>query len=897
MSNATSNWNPSTFSKHHPRLVGFVGYLSTPCLGLGMILALHWSAMGRAEFDLKAIGMSVLTTADAQELRKSLSGEDKDSTGSEILKPLTDPLGSNSPASSTSDPVILSIEPAIRDAWVSLSMSDQGNYGRVFDVKERRQAKWIDEWVEYTKCRVFLARHAVVISFMTLVPFGFLATALFCSDGAYRRQNDLQRRRSPNAYRRWFRTGAGIRFLLGCVIAYSWSLHVCPDGRSLSFAKDFVTFCTLGYGPTVAQYFRLQNGELAPILAGMLGWYVHLFATTLYRSRQGDVVSTGIQSLMVQRFFLVIGIAMVTRYAYSGGEGAGAIPLFLLFVAGVFPTTALRFIGAFIDKSISSVEEPASLTQLPIIPFSKVSRLSEEGISDVVDLANMDIDRIADLTAIRKSDLAHWADRARLASVVGANGYAQLRTRCRTASEFLRRVSDPTFVAELEKIQIRNPEELARLIRKAWPLIDIGPVVSKASELIGRSSDDTKIPLSFTRDFELRLPLFNDNCAWRQLVVESPEKPNQPRRLEQIHSILEQFDQNFMYIHHDRFTIPIFPVDPNGRTNEVTLKTYFGESWRSSTLAEEQDCDGDLCRLQGIPIPAGPVRPALPCGKDSDGHLVLVDPKNRFEVDFFAASTVVDKDGESLGSGLLGNSIPYAGVVERFSLDGDGAQTPRDDCRARNSARASGVPLLAGLLLPEDFTQTDEIEHALVFAFPGLRRIFPTQSATPADYVYPASKTEPSDAVRSQWALGAGERIRLSETIGDKNGQMIDESNLRPVTRRFLRALRTYGAYLVDGSGAFTFYAEDVSTANLKLGRGDFRRLAGEDVDVDSPDRSQWSLLMDALLSDIETIPFTYEVDGVVHSNFAVVADAEIPPGFEPKCSIEQINQYSAGEI
>jgi len=97
----------------------------------------------------------------------------------------------------------------------------------------------------------------------------------------------------------------------------------------------------------------------------------------------------------------------------------------------------------------------------------------------------------------------------------------------------------------------------------------------------------------------------------------------------------------------------------------------------------------------------------------------------------------------------------------------------------------------------------------------------------PSDYFYPASTTETDFYNTDSDALASGQRIRLKQTIVDEEGQPIDESELAPITRMYLAALRDYGAYLVDNAGGFTFYAEDVHTAVLHLSDDEVNALIG----------------------------------------------------------------------
>ena len=156
----------------------------------------------------------------------------------------------------------------------------------------------------------------------------------------------------------------------------------------------------------------------------------------------------------------------------------------------------------------------------------------------------------------------------------------------------------------------------------------------------------------------------------------------------------------------------------------------------------------------------------------------------------------------SLGGGQTGSAVLEAGFVDRFDTRGAGANSG-----TFYSARATGPPLLAGLILPEDI-ERGVIAHALAFAIPGPRNTNPNCpdcDVYSSDYFYPASTTEADFFNKNSRSLAAGQRIRLKQAIVDSEGYTIDENLFAPVTRMFLAALRTYGAYLVDSAGGFVF--------------------------------------------------------------------------------------------
>jgi len=307
----------------------------------------------------------------------------------------------------------------------------------------------------------------------------------------------------------------------------------------------------------------------------------------------------------------------------------------------------------------------------------------------------------------------------------------------------------------------------------------------------------------------------------------------------------------------------------------VLVCDYEGnESWPSPKFGIEQE-GGPV----PVPAPAGTVRPAGPEGTDADGHLVLYHPGTSMAYDFWQATTVRDGECRSRGGGLMGTAILEAGAIDFFDVRGSGANPD-----TYSSARAMGTPLLAGLILPED-VEGGAIAHALAFAIPGPRNLS-TDPYEPlsSDYFYPASTTETDFYSTNPYALAAGQRIRLKQTLVEGAGYPLDENELAPITRMLLAALRTYGAYLVDNSGGFTFYAEDIHTAVLDLSDDQVNGLIGELPGTPLPvGKTRWQVVIEKLNEELEQIPFAHGpwAEGqvpatatITSANFEVVAPA-----------------------
>ena len=239
-------------------------------------------------------------------------------------------------------------------------------------------------------------------------------------------------------------------------------------------------------------------------------------------------------------------------------------------------------------------------------------------------------------------------------------------------------------------------------------------------------------------------------------------------------------------------------------------------------------------------------------------------------------------DCSSFRGGMRGQVITEIGVADFFDVRGPGVNAD-----GLYSARAHGTPLLAGLVLPEDI-ERGVIAHALALAIPGPRNTSrdPYEPLS-LDYFYPASTTETDFFSTNPDALAAGQRVRLKQTLVNEDGEGLDEGQFAPITRIFLTALRDYGAYIVDNAGGFSFYAEDVHSADLHLSDAEINALIGQPAGAPLPGNlTGWQIVLDRLSVELELIPFAIspgdeepdpETAQVEAANFEVVTAAIQP--------------------
>ena len=390
---------------------------------------------------------------------------------------------------------------------------------------------------------------------------------------------------------------------------------------------------------------------------------------------------------------------------------------------------------------------------------------------------------------------------------------------------------------------------------------------------------------AYARDFALPLPLFAAVSPWNQRVSAVEVLPDSDRQILTLYRVLRGDNSSlhppqipplewpYMDVNYDDYAMPIFRAGTGQQS--VLICDYEGNlGWTNDKLPISQ-AGGPV----QLPSAATPMRPAGPEATDSHGHLILYDVGQKVSFDFWQATTERSDPCTSLGGGRGGSIILEAGAVDYFDVTGAGV-----DPDGYSSARATGVPLLAGLLLPEDIEQ-GTIQHALAVSVPGLRNSSPTPSEPLAsDYYYPTSTTETDYYSTDPLALAAGQRLRLKEAIYGDEGALLEETSLAPITRLFLSALREYGAYVVDNAGGLTFYAEDVHTAPLHLGDAQINALIGAPTDSSlSGEMTRWQIVLQALNRDLGRIPLAQgpwqegqdpATATIALSNFEVVAPA-----------------------
>jgi hypothetical protein len=165
-----------------------------------------------------------------------------------------------------------------------------------------------------------------------------------------------------------------------------------------------------------------------------------------------------------------------------------------------------------------------------------------------------------------------------------------------------------------------------------------------------------------------------------------------------------------------------------------------------------------------VPIPAGTRADPSP-----DGHLAVWEPETRREWDFWI-SNCPSACGQAGGGGSFTTKTTRPHV--------------------RHGANAAGVPLLAGIVHPEEI-KARRIRHPLVFASPNVGR----------GHVCPARRDDGDNPDRR--ALEEGTLLQLDPRI------VVAALPIPDWEKTIARALQRYGMYLVDEGGTLSLGAEN----------------------------------------------------------------------------------------
>jgi hypothetical protein len=266
----------------------------------------------------------------------------------------------------------------------------------------------------------------------------------------------------------------------------------------------------------------------------------------------------------------------------------------------------------------------------------------------------------------------------------------------------------------------------------------------------------------------LALRPFSAASPWNTPVAGSPVDPGSSRYVSQLvtqrigtveignRNVQQQVttESGALYINTFKWAPPIVDVR-GGRPTHFVCRQLPG------------NC-GDAVSTLNVPTDVSP----LP---QYDGWFTVTDRSRGIAYDFWRARRSRD-----------GGTISYQ-IARRWDLNGPGFLKPTEV-----SGRGSGLPLFAGVIVPQEI-QAGQINHALAISLPGPAR---------RNYVQPASRT---DGIGALGSLPEGAHIRLRASF--HLTKVPNGANPRAAAA-IVSALKRYGAIVVDRARVPTLYAQ-----------------------------------------------------------------------------------------
>lgn len=269
---------------------------------------------------------------------------------------------------------------------------------------------------------------------------------------------------------------------------------------------------------------------------------------------------------------------------------------------------------------------------------------------------------------------------------------------------------------------------------------------------------------------------FSADSPWNQPLPQ--EVAIDPDNETLIETLVTGTDNRGLFINMANWSIPVYEIDSDNTPRHDVVNSRPGI------------VGNGFLNPNSIPIPEGAVAsPPYPSG---DQHMCIIDKEKMIEWGMW--NTRIDGDGIwSTGLGAI-TDLSGTGVHPGVDITPNGP-----DNYISHTARASGFPLIAGLIRPEEI-KAGRIDHALVFAYNYCR------SGT---FIEPASTSQSNKGgILTQYeGIPMGGRIQLDPDWDVESSPLSDGGKV------IARALQEYGAYCGDYAGIFVFYADNSPAA------------------------------------------------------------------------------------
>lgn len=218
---------------------------------------------------------------------------------------------------------------------------------------------------------------------------------------------------------------------------------------------------------------------------------------------------------------------------------------------------------------------------------------------------------------------------------------------------------------------------------------------------------------------------------------------------------------------------PDFGTTFNGALNGIPYNVVSGSQAKVNVVIDAYADESDLVP---VPIPAGAIIEGDPSSQNSsDRHLIVYDQDHNVAYELFNVHRPSEEPDNQW----------HADSEAVWDMSKDSFRPP-----GFTSADAAGLPILPGLVRPDEVLDQGVINHALRFTVPN----------TDDNYVFPASHEA---GVNNSAEPRMGERFRLKQSF--------DISGFPAADQVILQALKDYGMIVAD-NGSSWFLSGDPSS-------------------------------------------------------------------------------------
>ncbi len=221
--------------------------------------------------------------------------------------------------------------------------------------------------------------------------------------------------------------------LTSVICFFGWILVLFPYGPLLGDPVLFKSLILADFKGTIT---NIRNNS--PLVTyGFLGAYFYSIQLLFRRSLQVDLKPTMFM-FVTMRFFVSFIIVFVTSLLFS--REVGAFCAFAFFI-GIFPTCGINWLQKILIRYgfpiRKTMDGEQSLNLIEGLTIWDETRLLEEGIENVQNLATVNVKELIINTNFNVNKLIDWIDQAHLIMHVNARISAWRHIGIRTASDFL----------------------------------------------------------------------------------------------------------------------------------------------------------------------------------------------------------------------------------------------------------------------------------------------------------------------------------------------------------------------------------------------------------------------------------------------------------------------------